>query len=362
MDLAVAAANSRELPAFLAAFASRAAEMLGGEWGGVGEISGNRVQLYSAAKDFPGGKGDWEWLLENIAAKRNGLQVARLPERTAYCGMFPIYASDRELMGTLCVMRENAKFSAAEENLMTALASHAALSMEKVRRFSQLERSKNQWGEDIDAISDYIVVHDQSWKIVRTNRSLATHLGVSPVALVGELVNSLRHIAETGSALPCPFCRNTTEAREEYTATAEGHTFLVSTSRTRGTTEEDARTIHVLKDITDRLEAERRYRELFDSIQEGLFFATPDGQFLDVNDAMVRMLGYDSRDELLRADVSPHLYPTVAAKKRFVEAIAERGIGETEETLRRKDGSLLHTMQNISAVRDAQGHVCRRAG
>ena len=139
-------------------------------------------------------------------------------------------------MGTLCVIRENAKFSAAEEKLMTALASHAALSMEKVRRFSQLERSKKQWVEDIDAISDYIVVHDQSWRIVRTNRSLATHLGVSPVALVGELVNSLRHIAETGSALHCPFCRNTTEAREEYTATAEGRTFLVSTSRTRGPT------------------------------------------------------------------------------------------------------------------------------
>jgi len=51
-------------------------------------------------------------------------------------------------------------------------------------------------------------------------------------------------------------------------------------------------TIHVLKDITDRREAERKYRELFDSIQEGLFFATPDGRFLDVNDAMVRMLGY----------------------------------------------------------------------
>src|SRR4029077_10296872 len=215
MDLAGAPANSRELPAFLAAFASRAAEMLGGEWGGVGEISGNRVQLYSAAKDFPGDKGDWEWLLENIAAKRTGLQVARLPKRTAYCGMFPIYASDRELMGTLCVMRENAKFSAAEEKLMTALASHASFSMEKVRRFSQLERSKKQWVEDIDAISDYIAVHDQAWKIVRTNRSLATELGIPPAALGGEPISSLRHIAETGSALPCPFCRDTREAREE---------------------------------------------------------------------------------------------------------------------------------------------------
>ena len=235
--------------------------------------------------------------------------------------------------------------------------------MEKVRRFSQLERSKKQWVEDIDAISDYIVVHDQAWNIVRTNRSLASHIGIPPVALVGEAMRSLRHIAETGSALPCPFCQNTHELREEYIATGEGRTFLVSTSRTRGATEEEGRTIHVLKDISDRREAERRYRELFDNIQEGLFFATPEGQFIDVNDAMVRMLGYESRDELLRADVSAHLYPTRAAKERLVRTITERGaLRNYEELLRRKDGGLLHTLQNISAVRDSQGRIVQIRG
>jgi two-component system NtrC family sensor kinase len=94
-----------------------------------------------------------------------------------------------------------------------------------------------------------------------------------------------------------------------------------------------------------------------------LFFATPEGQFLDVNDAMVRMLGYESRDELLRADVSAHLYPTRAAKERLVRAIAELGaLRNYEETLRRKDGSLLHTLQNINAVRDAQGQVVQIRG
>jgi PAS domain S-box-containing protein len=363
MNLAVAAANSRELPAFLAGFASRTAEMLDAQWGGVGELIGSRVELYSPAQEFPAGHAVWDWLLLNIAYKRDGLQVLPLPEGLGHCAFFPIYASDGELMGTLCLIRKEAEFTEAQEKLLTALASHAALSMEKVRRFSQLERSKKQWVEDIDAISDYIVVHDQSWKVVRTNRTLATHLGRPPAALVGAPMSSLRHIAETGSALPCPFCRNTNQSREEYTATSDGRTFLVSTSRTPGAVEEEIRTIHVLKDITDRREAERRYRELFDSIQEGLFFATPDGQFLDVNDAMVRMLGYDSREELLRADVSPHLYPTLAAKERFVRAITERGaLRNYEETLRRKDGSLLHTMQNISAVRDSQGRVVQTRG
>jgi PAS domain S-box-containing protein len=363
MDLVTEAAGSRKLPAFLADFSSRAAALLDAEWAGVGEIQGTRVELYSDAKAFPHKAIDKEWLLENIERKRSGLEVLPTSWRSSYCAFYPIYASDGELMGALCLLRKSERFSPGEEKMLAALGSFAAISMEKVRRFSQLERSKKQWVEDIDAISDYIAVHDQSWRIVRTNRSLANHLGIPPVALVGEPMSSLRRVAEVGSALPCPFCRNTIQAREEYIAAGEGRTFLVSTSRTRGASEEDTRTIHVLKDITDRREAERRYRELFDNIQEGLFFATPDGQFLDVNDAMVRMLGYESREQLLHADVSPHLYPTPAAKKRLVQAIAERGVLRNyEETLRRKDGSLLHTLQNISAVRDPQGRVMQIRG
>ena len=363
MELVVEAANSRVLPEFLRKFAARSADMLQAEWAAVGELIGNRVEVYSPQLEFPLAGKEREWLVECLAQKRPGLEILPLPRGGHNVALYPIYASDGELMGTLCLIRKTQGFSPAEEKLLSALASHAALSMEKVRRFSQLERSKKQWVEDIDAISDYIAVHDQAWKIVRTNRSLATQIGIPPAALVGEPISSLRHIAETGSALPCPFCRDTREALEEYIATSAGRTFLVSTSRTRGATEEESRTIHVLKDITDRREAERRYRELFDSIQEGLFFATPEGQFLDVNDALVRMLGYDSAEDLLRADVSAHLYPTPAAKERLANAIAKSGaLRNYEETLRKKDGGLLHTMQNISAVRDIFGRVVQIRG
>ena len=234
MDLVVEAAKSRDLPVFLAGFAARATEMLKAEWGGVGEILGSKVEMYSQGREFPGGSGEREWVAQNVTRKRLGLEVLPLGETEKYCAFYPIYASDGELMGTLCLVRRKAEFSPAEDELLAVLGSHAALSMEKVRRFAQLERSKKQWVEDIDAISDYIAVHDQRGRIVRTNRSLATHLGRSPVALVGEPMISLRHIAETGSALPCPFCRNTRELREEYIATSEGRTFLVSTSRTHG--------------------------------------------------------------------------------------------------------------------------------
>jgi len=374
MQLAVEAAQSRHLPDFLEQFAERAARMLGADWGGVAVHSGREAELYCG----PNGRGYPQpavrnWLIACAQEARGDVISQEIPERIAE--VFPaekkpaavvlvgISGNDKERLGTLCLLRKRKTLATVEKRLLQALASHAALSLENFRRFSQLERSKRQWVEDIDAISDYIVVHDRAWNIVRTNRSLASHLGVPPVALVGEAMSSLRQIAETGSELPCPFCRDTQRAREEYVAASAERIFLVSSSRTPGVSDDDTRTIHVLKDITDRREAERRYRELFDSIQEGLFFATPDGRFLDVNDAMVRMLGYASREELLRADVSPHLYPAPEVRERFLRALNERGVLRNyEETLRRKDGTLLHTLQNITAVRDTRGKIAQIRG
>jgi len=369
MELAVEAAQSRHLPDFLEQFALRSTRMLDAIWGGVAVYRGRETELHA----MPGGSGSLgeagvDWLASRARESQRDVESHTIPKEIAL-GWFlaeepeaavfvRIAASDNERLGTLCLFRRRKTLGADEKRLLHALASHAALSLENFRRFSQLERSKRQWVEDIDAISDYIVVHDRAWNIVRTNRSLASHLGVPPVALVGEAMSSLRQIAETGSDLPCPFCRDTQRPKEEYVAASAERIFLVSTSRAPGVSDDDTRTIHVLKDITDRREAERRYRELFDSIQEGLFFATPDGRFLDVNDAMVRMLGYGSREELLRADVSPHLYPVPEARDKFLRALSERGVLRNyEETLRRKDGTLLHTLQNITAVRDARGRI-----
>src|SRR5260370_18920838 len=104
-------------------------------------------------------------------------------------------------------------------------------------------------------------------------------------------MGSLRQIAETGSDLPCPFCRDTQRSKEEYVAASAERIFLVSTSRTPGVSDDDTRTIHVLKDITDRREAERRNRGPIDSLPEGLFFARPDGRVLGVNEGLGLMLG-----------------------------------------------------------------------
>lgn len=45
--------------------------------------------------------------------------------------------------------------------------------------------------------------------------------------------------------------------------------------------------------------SEERYRDLFERVQHGIFISTKKGRFVDCNQAMLDMLGYESKDEFL---------------------------------------------------------------
>jgi two-component system NtrC family sensor kinase len=130
-----------------------------------------------------------------------------------------------------------------------------------------------------------------------------------------------------------------------------------------GTSSAQWQIVHVLKDITDRREAERRYRELFDNIQEGIFFSTPQGRFVEVNDALVRMLGYRSREEVIQLDIPTEVYFSPRRREELAELFARQGgLHNQEEVLRRKDGSPVHVYINCFGVRDAAGNILQYRG
>src|SRR5579863_10130467 len=168
--------------------------------------------------------------------------------------------SEGELLGVLCLVDLGRELSATESQLLEALGSHASVALENVRLFSRIERSRKQWVEDFDAITDFIVVHDHDGRVLRLNRALADLLRMPPTEAVGRDIGKMELLATPAQPGRCPFCRNARAALEEFVHPAGERTYLVSTSRIHAGEEDEGRTIHVLKDITDRREAERRYR------------------------------------------------------------------------------------------------------
>ena len=104
--------------------------------------------------------------------------------------------------------------------------------------------------------------------------------------------------------------------------------------------------------------SEQRYRELFQNVTAGVFQTTPDGKFMAANPALVRMLGYDSEDELLSLDVPRDIYMDPEHRDNWVRTMAEGGeVRNAELLLKRKDGTKIVVLENSRAVRDAEGRV-----
>src|ERR1700757_2711389 len=83
-------------------------------------------------------------------------------------------------------------------------------------------------------------------------------------------------------------------------------------------------------DVTDEREKEKRFTELFETLQEGVYFSTPEGKLLDVNPALVAMLRYRNKEELLALE--PNSLNFDSGQSPVLGRVAgERGSGRTRE-------------------------------
>ncbi len=100
----------------------------------------------------------------------------------------------------------------------------------------------------------------------------------------------------------------------------------------------------MITDITERKrmidalsKSEEVYHNLVEVLPDGIYKSTDDGVFVDVNPAMVTMLGYDSKEELMAIDIKTQLYFAVEDREsvQLMENNAEKGIYR----MKKKDGS-----------------------
>jgi len=116
------------------------------------------------------------------------------------------------------------------------------------------------------------------------------------------------------------------------------------------------------RDVTQQREKELRFTELFETLQEGVYFSTPDGQLLDANPALVGLLGYLKKEELLALDPGALNFES-GQQPVLGRAPDDRGGVRTREIrLRRKDGTAATFLDSSRAVWDASGNVIRYQG
>jgi PAS domain S-box-containing protein len=252
-------------------------------------------------------------------------------------------------------------FESEEEHYLVNVANLLGLTVQNVTLFESAAASRRQWVDTFDSIDDLILVHGLDGRVIRANRPLAERLEMEPDSLSGRYV---RDILRQGN-MPwtrCPYCEGAAGKAEEIDPAFGGY-FLATDSALHDSEGGRLGTIHVLKDFTSRRQAENKFRTLFEKVQEGVFISTPEGRFVDFNDAFMRILGYESHDDLLQADLPGRLYVDASDRDRRQRLLQEYGeVVDFEFQFRRRDGEIRTAHESSFATRDDFGTVVAYQG
>src|SRR5258708_37116269 len=298
-------------------------------------------------------QSDEEW--DPAARKRvdeaglKGLVTLPLPGKQGPLGVIAVGSTRQE------------RFHPDELSYLVNIANLLGLTMQNVSLFEQVNRAQRQWEYTFDSIGDPILVHDRAGRILRSNQRLSHLLEREGSALVGRSVMELLPVQNANYKI-CPYCEGVGGEGDDPDPWLRGY-FLASNSIFTDPTGVELGTVHVLKDITDRKRAEEKYRTLVSSVQEGVFISTPQGRFLDFNDALLRMTGYENREELLAVDIPTAFYANAPDPERLKKLLQQHGtVADFEFEMRRKDGEIRTMLESSIAIKDAAGNVSAYQG
>lgn len=105
--------------------------------------------------------------------------------------------------------------------------------------------------------------------------------------------------------------------------------------------------------------SEEKYKTFVNNVNVGIYRNTvgPKGKFIEANPAVIKMFGYESKDEFLSIDVAD-LYQNPEDRERFNEKMLANGFVRDEELeLKKKDGKPIFCSVFAVVVKDEQGKI-----
>jgi PAS domain S-box-containing protein len=232
-----------------------------------------------------------------------------------------------------------------------------------------LQESEEKYRLLLNSTAEAIFGLDAEGNCTFCNRASLRLLGYdSPEQVLGGNMHDLMHHTRgDGAAYPLDECAI-------YTAVCQGHPVHVADDlfwRADGTSFPVEYWSHPLYksgvvvgavvtflDRTDRKRweqslrrSEEKYRSLFENATYGILRSVADGTLLDVNPALVAMLGYSSKQELLSRNLGRDIYENPGLRESFVNQIqSSHRLDGIEANWKRKDGSVIVIKMSAGAV------------
>jgi len=177
--------------------------------------------------------------------------------------------------------------------------------------------------------------------------TITLFIGLLGIFIAWTITRHIRQMTKAAEVIIAGDLNQTVDAASRDEVGTLARTFNLMTERLRET-------------VAGLRRSEEKYRSIFENSVEGIFRSTPQGRFLSINPAGVRMFGYGSQQEMIDSvvDIAQELYVDPGDRERRKELLGSRGIVEGFEVeMRRKDGTRIWVSINSRVVRDAAGQV-----
>jgi PAS domain S-box-containing protein len=229
-----------------------------------------------------------------------------------------------------------------------------------------ISKSQRSFKELIDSIDDAALAASLDGTIRTVNRRVTELLGISYSNIVGRKLDDFFDEPTRGDAEPA-LSRFIEQRRWSGTLRVrlkQNARVLYFDCALNAIVKEDevVGMSALARNVTEEREKEQRFTELFETLQEGVYFSTPEGTLLEANAALVRLLGYSGKEELLM--VNPLDLNSDTNQDPILGRTSDDpgGVRTREITLRRKDGSPAIFLDTSRAVWDGSGAIIRYQG
>jgi PAS domain S-box-containing protein len=278
-------------------------------------------------------------------------------------------------IGLLCVAIAFAGFAYGRrkrvtelKNLVRGLQERATTPTdEQLDQLGELiARSQRSFKELIDSFDDIAFASSLEGKIKTVNRRVTELLGIPYSEVVGHRIDEFLEEPkreEVDRGLTCFLEKRRWSGMVRVRLKANTRILYFDCALNAIVKGDEVVGVSALaRDVTEEREKERRFTELFETLQEGVYFSTPEGKLLDGNAALVQVLGYESKDELLSLEPRALNSNSDQASVLGRTADDQGGVRTREVVLRRKNGTLGVFLDTSRAVWDTGGRIVRYQG
>ena len=235
--------------------------------------------------------------------------------------------------------------------------------------FGLISRSQQGYRDLIDSFDDILIALSLEGEIRAANRRFTEIVGLNFQQIIGKKLAEF--LDETGGqgtadaleALPRFLERRNWSGVVQVRIKNRNAVYYFDCVAHAMVRDDEVHGITVLaRDVTALRRNEARFTELFETLQEGIYIVTPEDRIVDANPALVRILGYESKEELLARKVSEIF--TNESLRNIVRAEVDRQpvLEGREIILIRKDGKPVICLNTAAAVRDNAGKIVRYQG